>query len=922
MSKKKSASRPRRASMGEVFGETPLLSPPTTPLLADGFSLDYEDEEFEISASDVSTSPSWNPSLLSSSPMVAPSTTFSPMQIVKKKSTLLSSTSSAFSASTAPTTMDEIKFATEAEKQLSLANSAAGKFSQTQFLERKRRDRRSSTASTIGRSRLASSSIVGFRMEDDLDEPTPIRYYLHVRHVTPAVNNVKLWLKASLFSESGEKLGKTTLTNCQEQGCLNAGECMFHLMGPITLYSQYPEIGYVQLKKRWGGKINMKQVADVFIQDISLKRDVRLAPDTDVVAYFRFCGVVLENAHVVIRNLLAPHVSHKKHLTVLKEIVKSKQSKAKFLQDKLLPEIEWADTSKPKPRTLRSKASLLYKGLGMKLEMDYRSTEETMPYQANCALALTFNPHFFDGVPGFAKFPTRDLTFSAIKFEEFYSANIALDTLAFAKSCVPDKNPTAICFVDFSRFMLDNLRIQQNHREVLETKHIVTNYSHDEELSRQYLEGLFCTQIQLLRMDSPIKTKHSWILNLCQEANADPHQRIFFVDYAKLIDIPRNREEGGYFAPARCIFQLNSNNVLLPLAISLYYDSDKQWKTHLPNSASWKVAKLFLKCAAGQEHQLVSHALQTHLCVEPFAIALERKVPLHHLYYRILKPHFRYTLDLNFKSKTLLLNDGGRWDYIGATGGVDAGHVQFIMRHFREWTFDQMCLPDDLRRRGFECDPNLPDEEELPGYMYAKDGMMIWNYLYEWIENLVWDTFGSEEAFTEDEVSKEYFREVEREGFAGMPTFHPESRADLVKVLCGVVYTATVTHAAVNFPQFAQYGFVANSPLILSKPAPLPGEICVVTPYLPNENQCLKAMRAVWGLSRFTLDDERFLLAVEVQHFYNLSLWNDPRYRAHCQRFGQQLQALEAHMQQRPKTVYGTKYLWLLPSTIPTSITT
>jgi len=299
-------------------------------------------------------------------------------------------------------------------------------------------------------------------------------------------------------------------------------------------------------------------------------------------------------------------------------------------------------------------------------------------------------------------------------------------------------------------------------------------------------------------------------------------------------------------------------------------------------------------------------------------VALERQVPLDHLLYRILKTHFRYTLDVNFKARTALINSGGLFDQFIGTGGIHAGHLQYMVKTYSEWTFEKMCLPDDLRSRGFEKDPLDPDFE-LPGYLYAKDASVLWKGIDEYCEDVVDAYYKSDDDFRSDLIARNYFLEVQKEGFPDIPTLIPTSKKGLARILTGVIFTAVVQHSAVNFAQFAHYGFVANSPLAVTKPAPQPGDRCDLRDFLPGTVESGKAIATVWGLSRFVEDDERYIFSHD-HHFFNLSLWNDPKYQPICVQLQAHLEGLESQILNRGRSAYGTKYLWLLPSMLPTSI--
>ncbi|KAH9259978.1 hypothetical protein BASA81_001739 [Batrachochytrium salamandrivorans] len=817
------------------------------------------------------------------------------------------------------------------------------------------------STTSMSRSRMSSSIISeSFDVTEEQIYQKGVRtYYLHIRVFLPDSHSA-LALSAVVWGDNGDRLGyrRIDLRNIHpdeaptpSEGAAPKETSPYHYVGEVQLDAPL-RVGYFQIRRLQRKQLTLKRgyAVDVFIKDVFLKSTKDTSPEKDILAFARF-QAYMHGRDVILRNLLSESITPQ----ALGVIRAHDVNRRHVLQDKMLPEMEWAKADgKPKSKgILLTTAEKLQQVEQVVIEWPNTSQHEK-PAMFNYTLRVAFDPTSYNGMPGYVDLPNKSVSFSWTKFSEFYEDVQAVDALECAKRM--SNGGKSMCYIDFTAFLEQRSAHQHYGREIMDMKRIVKYFDTDEEMGRQYLEGLFVAQLQQYHSQEETLSKnlarHSllpnngnggtmgtaskafvnmirqefkpssqWVCDLANEAGADMNKPVFFADYSLLVGVPRNRQQGAYYAPARVVFQVDSTSgKMLPIGISLYYEEEEQWKSHLPKMASWKVAKLFVKCAAGQEHQAVNHALHTHLCVEPFAIALERKVPLHHILYRILKPHFRYTLDLNFKAKTLLLNENGRFDYVSAIAGVAGGHLQLMLSHFKEWSFAKMCLPEDLKRRGFDIDPSDPDFP-LPSYLYAKDAMAIWKIIESYVSSVIFECYQTDEQLEQDEVVTNYFYEVHREGFPGNSSFYPSTREELVRVITGVISSATVQHGSVNFPQFVQYAFVANSPLMLIKPAPQPHEQGSVDQFLPNEQQALKAMRTTWGLSRFSMNDERYMWS-EDRHFFNLGLWNDKRFRPYCEKFQQRAENLERHILRREESAYGTRYLWMLPSTMPTSITT
>jgi hypothetical protein len=61
----------------------------------------------------------------------------------------------------------------------------------------------------------------------------------------------------------------------------------------------------------------------------------------------------------------------------------------------------------------------------------------------------------------------------------------------------------------------------------------------------------------------------------------------------------------------------------------------------------WTYAKMAVHNADAQYHQVYNHWLQTHAITEPLSIAFNRNLSRLHPVFRLMAPHFKYSISIN-----------------------------------------------------------------------------------------------------------------------------------------------------------------------------------------------------------------------------------------------------------------------------------
>ncbi|XP_039944461.1 hydroperoxide isomerase ALOXE3-like [Hirundo rustica] len=293
--------------------------------------------------------------------------------------------------------------------------------------------------------------------------------------------------------------------------------------------------------------------------------------------------------------------------------------------------------------------------------------------------------------------------------------------------------------------------------------------------------------------------------------------RIFLVDYKVLEDIPTDTIYGRqqYIAAPLCLLHQGTDGLLRPIAIQLsqtpgpcspiFLPSDDEW--------DWLLAKTWVRNADFYSHQLLTHLLRTHLFGEVFAIATLRHLPTCHPLFKLLMPHFRFTLHINTLARSVLINPGGLIDK--GSGATYEGLLLVVQRGLEQVTYKSLCLPDDIRHRGMS---------HVPNYLYRDDGMSLWEAIESFVTGIVTFYYGGDAAVSGDTELQAWVMDIFTNGFLGRTSSGVPSSlqtvAELIKFLTMVMFTCSAQHAAVNNGQYDLGAFVPNAPSSMRHPPP------------------------------------------------------------------------------------------------------
>ncbi|KAK4724445.1 hypothetical protein R3W88_027224 [Solanum pinnatisectum] len=327
-------------------------------------------------------------------------------------------------------------------------------------------------------------------------------------------------------------------------------------------------------------------------------------------------------------------------------------------------------------------------------------------------------------------------------------------------------------------------------------------------------------------------------IELIQEGyEAVQEKKLFILDYHDLL-LPYvnkvNELKGTVLYGSRTLFFLTPNGTLRPLAIELTrppVDDKPQWKQvycptwHATGAWLWRIAKAHVLAHDSSYHQLVSHWLRTHCCTEPYIIASNRQLSAMHPIYRLLFPHFRYTMEINGTGREALINANGVIESTFSPGkySMELSSVAYDL----EWRFDREALPEDLISRGLaEEDPNAPHGLKLTieDYPFANDGLILWDILKQWVTNYVNHYYPQTNLIESDEELQAWWSEIKNVGHGDKKDepWWPELKTpnDLIGIVTTIIWVASGHHAAVNFGQYSYAGYFPNRPTIARSKMP------------------------------------------------------------------------------------------------------
>lgn len=304
--------------------------------------------------------------------------------------------------------------------------------------------------------------------------------------------------------------------------------------------------------------------------------------------------------------------------------------------------------------------------------------------------------------------------------------------------------------------------------------------------------------------------------------SATQNGNLFVTDYALLdSDTVTPKKNQFLTAPLTLYYcdRSRRDSRLIPIAIQLGQVPGISLLCTPMDGVDWTLAKLIAQMADFYVHELVRHLGQTHLVLEPIALATVRELAARHPVNVLLKPHFEFTMAINALADRVLINPGGLVDII--LGGTLESSLNLANQGVSEVfnNFSKFALPTNLRQRGVD------DRSVLRDFPYRDDGLLVWKALEEYVSQYVAIYYKSNRDIREDFELQNWIQVLQRPiseqgfGIVSLPS-RLTNRDQLIDLLTQVIFTAGPQHSAIAWIQYQYMAFIPNMPGAIYRPIP------------------------------------------------------------------------------------------------------
>ncbi|MCG6137203.1 MAG: hypothetical protein MET45_21645 [Nostoc sp. LLA-1] len=298
--------------------------------------------------------------------------------------------------------------------------------------------------------------------------------------------------------------------------------------------------------------------------------------------------------------------------------------------------------------------------------------------------------------------------------------------------------------------------------------------------------------------------------------------RLFVTDYALLASDHITAKPNQYLTAPIALYygdRVRGNWQLIPIAIQLGQIPGVSLLCTPLDGVDWTLAKIITQMADFYVHELVRHLGQTHLVLEPIALATVRELAARHPVNVLLKPHFEFTMAINAVGDQVLINPGGFIEII--LGGTLESSLHLTNQGVAEVfnNFSSFALPNNLRQRGVD------ERSRLREFPYRDDGLLVWKALEDYVSQYIGIYYRSNRDVREDFELQNWLqtlrKPISEQGFGvvSLPS-QLTTRDQLIDLLTQIIFTAGPQHSAIAWIQYQYMAFIPNMPGAIYQPIP------------------------------------------------------------------------------------------------------
>lgn len=424
-------------------------------------------------------------------------------------------------------------------------------------------------------------------------------------------------------------------------------------------------------------------------------------------------------------------------------------------------------------------------------------------------------------------------------------------------------------------------------------------------------------------------------------AKAAELNRLYAVDYAAFVGAKTNSVHGEqrYLAAPVALFYWNptppagyppGGGVMQPIAIQLNQQFDAETTPiFTPNDCAnandakgfkWRVAKYFVNVCSAIQHESIAHLGDCHLTVEPIVVATHRQLAEQHPLFKLLIPHFRFTININDDAIHSLIIPGG----VVATnvGPAIESTLALVAAAHEAWRFDDNNPDRIFKLRGVD---------QLPVFPFRDDTVLLWQAIQKYVGAYLRVYYRNDQDVIEDDELQAWVNELVSPTYAGFKGMNGlkdtgdakrpakiDSLDYLIQVVAQIIYIAGPLHASVNY---AQYPLMSYMPSVAGTIyAPPPSRSI----QLQSADDCLRWYPPL-DVSLYTFSFEYLLSGVQYDTFGYYSdnprmpYFTDKRVEELVANLHDDLALIEIEIRKRNRD-RPMEYPFQLPSQIPNSI--